>query len=119
MFSISPEIWGFLSVSVTILVTVPYVLKTVRGTNRPHIFTWLIWGLLAGVSSSIQYAHGAGSGAWSGFITTALCFLIVFISIQHGEKRITRSDVFVICAAIFSIFIWLGVESPFYAMLRL
>ncbi|OIN87962.1 MAG: hypothetical protein AUJ12_00035 [Alphaproteobacteria bacterium CG1_02_46_17] len=83
---ISPEIWGGLSVALALFSLGPYLWATLKGTNKPHIFTWVIWTLLTAIAFFIQYLEGAGSGAWSGGISTVLCFAILIASVRHGEK---------------------------------
>ena len=111
-FLISPEIWGGLSVGLALFSLGPYFWSTLKGTNKPHIFTWIIWTLLTGIAFLIQYLEGAGSGAWSGGISTILCLAILIASIRHGEKRITRTDWVVFLAALAAIPIWLMTQNP-------
>ncbi|MDD3020540.1 MAG: hypothetical protein PHX61_06110 [Alphaproteobacteria bacterium] len=114
---ISPEIWGGLSVALALFSLGPYLWATLKGTNKPHIFTWVIWTLLTAIAFFIQYLEGAGSGAWSGGISTVLCLAILMASIRHGEKRITRSDNIVFFSALAAIPIWLMTKNPVAAAL--
>lgn len=107
LLSIPPEIWGFISVALAVFSLAPYLWSTIKGQNKPHIFAWIIWTLLAGIAFVVQYTEGAGSGAWSGFVSTIFCVAILAASIKYGEKYITRSDWIVFIVALVAIPIWL------------
>lgn len=111
MITIPPEIWGIISVALAVISLAPYVWATLRGTNKPHLFTWIIWTLLTAIAFALQYTEGAGAGAWSGGVSTIFCALILFASIKYGEKNITRGDWVVFLAAIAAIPIWLLTEN--------
>jgi len=110
--TLSPEIWGGLSVALALFSLGPYLWATLKGTNKPHIFTWVIWTLLTAIAFLIQYLEGAGSGAWSGGVSTILCLSILLASIRHGEKHITRSDWIVFLASLAAIPMWLVTQNP-------
>lgn len=112
MFAIAPEIWGLLSVALAAFSLIPYFIATLRGTNKPHIFTWIIWSLLTGIAFTLQYLEGAGSGAWSGFFSTIFCVAILIAAWRGGEKNITRSDWVIFIAALAAIPIWLITKNP-------
>lgn len=112
MISIPPEIWGLLSVCLAAFSLGPYFVATLRGTNKPHMLTWVIWTVLTGAAFLIQYKEGAGSGAWSGGVSTVLCAAIMIVSFKYGEKHITRFDwvMFFLAAMVFPI--WLLTDNP-------
>ena len=105
--SISPQLWGAISVVLACVALIPYLWATMRGGNKPHIFTWIIWTLLTGIAFAIQFLEGAGSGAWSGAVSTVFCVAILLAALRRGEKNITRSDWMVFAAAVAAIPIWL------------
>ena len=117
MFTIPSEIWGFISVILALVSLVPYIWVTIKGTNKPHLFTWIIWTLLTGIAFALQYTEGAGAGAWSGFITTILCLIITILAIKHGEKNITKSDWVVFIAALAAIPLWLMTDNAVLAVI--
>ena len=117
MFSISPEIWGIVSIILALVSLVPYIWVTIKGNNKPHLFTWIIWTLLTGIAFALQYTEGAGAGAWSGFITTILCLIITILAIKYGEKNITRSDWIVFIAALVALPIWLMTDNALLAVI--
>ncbi len=113
--SIPPEIWGAVSVVLALVSLAPYLWTTIRGTNKPHIFTWIIWALLTAIAFAIQFLEGAGAGAWSGAVSTIFCIAILVAALRNGEKHITRSDWVVFIAALAAIPIWLLTQNPLLA----
>ncbi len=113
--SIPPEIWGAVSVALALVSLAPYLWTTIRGTNKPHIFTWIIWALLTAIAFAIQFLEGAGAGAWSGAVSTIFCIAILVVALRNGEKHITRSDWVVFVAALAAIPIWLLTQNPLLA----
>lgn len=115
MLTISTTMWGIISVVLACVALAPYLWATIKGTNKPHIFTWIIWTLLTAIAFLIQYLEGAGSGAWSGAVSTIFCILILLASIKHGEKNIKKIDWIVFLAALAAIPIWLITQNPLWA----
>ncbi len=112
---LSPQLWGLISVVLACASLAPYFWATIKGTNKPHLFTWIIWTLLTAIAFLIQFLEGAGAGAWSGAVSTLFCIAILLAAIRHGEKHITRSDWVVFVAALLAIPIWLATQNPLYA----
>jgi hypothetical protein len=105
-------IWGLLSSSLALVSLVPYILATLKGTNRPHIFTWIIWTALTGIAFAVQFVGGAGAGAWATGVTFICCIGILLASIKNGEKSITRMDWVCFILALLAIPLWLATKSP-------
>jgi hypothetical protein len=95
---------------------VPYLIGMYRGWVHPHLFSWLVWSLLTGISFFLQTGDGAGPGAWVTGVTAVLCVFITLWSIRVGEKNITRSDWTAFIAALAAIPVWLAAGSPLLAM---
>ena len=115
MATIPPEIWGAISVGFAVVSFAPYLWATLRGTNKPHLFTWIIWTLLTAIAFALQYLEGAGSGSWSGAVSTLFSVAILVAAIRHGEKHITRSDWVVFLLALMAIPIWLITQNAAWA----
>ncbi len=115
MITIPTSVWGIISVVLACAALGPYLWATIKGTNKPHIFTWIIWTLLTAVAFLIQYLEGAGSGAWSGGVSTVFCLAILIASIKNGEKDIRKIDWIVFGAALLAIPIWLITQNPLWA----
>ncbi len=62
-------ILGLIAIAMTIWAHIRYLLTTIKGENRPHIFTWIIWTFLTFIAFAVQWAGNAGPGAWGAGVT--------------------------------------------------
>lgn len=118
MFDIK-VILGVIGIGMTIAAHIPYLLQTIKGTNKPHIFTWIIWTLLTFIAAAVQYVGGAGMGAWITFITGLICVVITVFAFQKGEKNITRSDWVMFIAGLLTIPLWAATNSPLWSIIMI
>src|SRR5690606_16045788 len=88
-----------------------------RGTNKPHMFTWIIWTLLTAIILAAQIVGGAGPGAWSTGAVLLPCIIITVLAIQRGEKNITASDWVMFLAGLAAIPVWLATSNPLWAVI--
>ena len=100
-------IFGYIAVILSIISYIPYIYDVMRNKTRPHIFMWILWSLLSGITYFIQIYNNAGAGSWSMGISTLTCMFIFIISIKRGEKRIVLLDWLCFLGALFAIAIWL------------
>jgi hypothetical protein len=111
------EILGALAVTIGMVGYAPYLWSILKGSTKPHLFSWFIWATLTAIAFAIQISEGAGAGAWVTGITAAVCFLISALSLKFGEKNITRSDWATFIAGLAAIPLWLATSNPLYAVL--
>ncbi len=117
MFSDYKTLLGLCAVAMTVAAHVPYLLTTLKGTNKPHIFTWVIWSLLTFIAFAAQVAGGAGPGAWVTCATGIICVIITAAALRTGERDITRGDWVMFLAGLAAIPAWLVTDDPFWSVL--
>jgi hypothetical protein len=110
-------ILGGVAVVMTVAAHVPYFLTTLRGTNKPHIFTWVIWSLLTFIAFAGQVAGHAGPGAWVTGATGVICLFITFATFRNGETRITRSDWLMFLGGLAAIPLWMATDDPVWSII--
>ncbi len=110
-------ILGCIGIIMTIAAHIPYLLQTIKGTNKPHIFTWIIWTVLTLIASAVQYVGGAGAGAWVTAVTGLICVVITVFAFKNGEKNITRSDWVMFIAGLMAIPLWALTNSPLWSII--
>jgi hypothetical protein len=106
------EIYGGLAVAFALVSYGPYFLATLKGTNKPHAFSWVLWSLLTWIAFAIQTLSGAGPGAWASGVTAFCCVVIGFASVKHGEKGVTRSDWAAFLMGLMAIPLWIATKDP-------
>lgn len=108
---------GLIAVAMTIWAHIPYFLDTIKGINKPHIFTWIIWSLLTFIAFAAQISGGAGIGAWVTGVTGLICVAIMVAAFHKGEKYITRSDWIMFLAGLSAIPVWIATDDPLLAVI--
>lgn len=107
---------GVVAVLMTVWAHIPYLRHTLNGSNKPHVFTWVIWTLLTGIAFAAQVSEGAGAGAWATGICSAICVTIAIAAFRAGEKHITKSDWVMFLAGLCAIPVWMATKDPLWSV---
>lgn len=94
--------FGILSILPAVVAYAIYFRSMFAGTTKPHAFSWLIWGLLAGNGFFAQISANAGIGAWATGLTSVACLLIFSIAIFRGDTKPTKLDLLLLLLALVS-----------------
>lgn len=108
---------SILGSAVGIIGFIPYYRDIFRGTTKPHVFTWFVWGLLNVIGFFAQVAAGAGVGAWVTAVVALACLGIAALALKRGEKNITWLDWAMFGGAILGIVLWQITENPLSAVI--
>lgn len=108
---------ALLAVGMTVAAHIPYLATTLKGTNKPHIFTWVIWSLLTFIAFAAQITGGAGPGAWVTGVTGLICLVITAAALRTGERDITRSDWVMFIAGLAAIPVWAVTSDPLWSVI--
>ena len=99
---------------------VPYIALIIRGKVKPHVFSWVIWGITTTVVFFAQLEADGGMGAWpiglSGFITILIAILAY---LKRGDSTITRADWGFLIAALASLPLWYMTNDPLWTVVIL
>jgi uncharacterized protein with PQ loop repeat len=111
------EISAVLALVCSGIAYIPYYRGMFRGTIKPHMFSWLIWGILAAVVSVAQLSEGGGLGAWVLLIAAAGQLGIAAFAFKKDTVVITRSDWIAFISALLILPLWLITNNPLYAVI--
>ena len=111
------EIIGGLAVMVGMIAQGLYLWHIFRRTIKPHIFSWVIWGLLGLIGFAAQVAANAGPGCWAMGVSSALCLVIASAGLFYGEKSITRGDWICFILLLSAIPAWMATNNPLWAVI--
>lgn len=99
---------------------VPYIALIIRGKIKPHVFSWVIWGITTTVIFFAQLEAEGGVGAWpiglSGFVTILIAILAY---LKRGDATITRMDWGFLIAALASLPLWYVTNDPLWTVVIL
>lgn len=110
------EVIGAISVLLNLVGYGAYLYTIIKGKTRPHVFSWIIWGIVNGIVFLGQHVDGAGPGAWVAGTTALICFIIVLLSLRQGDKHIVRSDWIAFIGAMATIPVWYFTKDPLGAV---
>ncbi|MDX1812482.1 MAG: hypothetical protein R3240_11075, partial [Gammaproteobacteria bacterium] len=102
------------------LAFLPYIISIKQGKTRPHVFSWVIWGITTFIVFLAQLVDHGGAGAWptgiSGIIT-------IYVAILAYRKRadisITNLDYWFLGAALASLPFWYLTNNPLWTVIIL
>jgi len=114
------ELAAAAAVALTLYAFHPYILGILRGSVRPHVFSWVIWGATTWVVFLAALQSGGGLGAWViGLSATITLAIAVLAWLKRADVTITRLDqAFLLCAAA-SLPLWYLTDSPLAAVIVL
>jgi hypothetical protein len=98
------------------LVTLYYLCVIFRKGIKPHLFSWLIWGILATTAGAAQLSAHGGIGGWMTLAKAAMIFLVAGIAFRRGEKNITRSDWTTLIVSLTAVPVWIATKDPLWAV---
>lgn len=110
------EIFGAISVAAGLVGTLWYWRSIHAGESKPHLFSFLVWGILAAIAAAAQISGGAGPGAWMSVSTAVIAVVTATWAYFSGEKNITRSDWISLAVAMSAIPLWLVTNNPLWAV---
>ena len=106
------ELIGAITVVLSLVATVPYIVDIVRKKTKPHVFTWVVWALITFIAFLAQWKSGGGAGSWATGVTGIITIFIAFLSVVYGTKDIKKMDLFVFAGALAAIIPWLLTKDP-------
>jgi len=107
---------GVIASALAFIATVPYIRGIYRGTNKPHLFAWIIWCLLTAIAFAAQMAGGAGAGAWNTGVASVMCIWICTMTWHRVEFKATKLDWWMFGAGMASIPLWVLTSNPLWAI---
>ncbi|HEX9997866.1 MAG TPA: hypothetical protein VGB45_12025 [Abditibacterium sp.] len=108
------------AVLVTFILFVPYIRSIKNGETKPHVFSWVIWGLGTFIVFFAQLAGRGGLGAWPIGISGVISTYIAYLAYQKsGDTLITRADWAFLFAALSALPFWFFTSDPLWAVVTL
>ena len=108
---------GIFASVVSVIGYIPYLRDILKKKTKPHVFSWLMWSLGAGIVFVAQIVKGAGPGAWVMGVATVISILITILSAFKGEKKITISDWIAFGGSLLGLIAWILTSNPLLAVI--
>ncbi|MDQ7003610.1 MAG: hypothetical protein Q9N67_01260 [Ghiorsea sp.] len=114
------ETLGLIAVAITLIAFYPYTRSILRGNTKPHVFSWVIWGLTTFVVFLGQLEDGGGAGAWSIGVSGLITMFVAFLAYRKKAGiHITKIDWIFFLSALASIPLWLLTSDPMLTVVLL
>jgi len=114
------EILSAVAIALTFVAFYPYVRGIVRGTIKPHVFSWVIWGITIFMVFLAQLEARGGVGAWPIGVSGVITILIALLAyVKRADVAITKTDWLFFIAAISSLPLWYFTSDPMWAVVVL
>jgi len=119
--NLSVKEWlGAFAIALTLFGFYPYLRGILANRIKPHVFSWVIWGITTLVVFFAQLEARGGVGAWpigiSGSITMSIAVLAYF---KRADIAITTTDWTFFVAALSSLPLWYFTSDPAWAVVVL
>lgn len=116
----SKQLLSAAAIVLTFAIFFPYIRSIQCGKTKPHVFSWVIWGLGTLIVFFAQLAGGAGFGAWAIGISGAITSYIALLAYRkRADTLITRADWMFFLAALSALPFWFITSDPLWAVVIL
>lgn len=113
-------VFSILAIALTFIGFVPYMVSIVRGKTRPHVFSWVIWGITTSIIFFAQLEADGGIGAWPIGVSGGITIIVALLAyLNRGDNSITRADWLFMLTALASLPLWYVTQDPTTAVVIL
>jgi hypothetical protein len=114
------EFFSAAAIALTLAAFYPYIRDILRGSVRPHVFSWVIWALTTGVVFCAQLQEQGGAGAWAIGVSAAITTFIAGLAFaKRADISISRLDWLFFACALLSLPLWYFTADPLGAVVLL
>lgn len=112
------NIIGIIAIVLTFVGYIPYIKDLVSGKTKPHIYSWLLWGVVTSIAFGLQIVGGGGVGSFVTLAAAIMCFIVIGLSFKYGTNTdITTSDKVFLALAFITLIIWLFAKQPLLSII--
>ena len=111
------EVLGLIAVLFEFASIAVYYNSIIHGRTKPHLYTFLVWSIVASIVFAGQWVSGAGAGSWATGVSALFLIGTVLLSFKFGTTDITRSDGIALFAALAAIVPWAITNNPLWSVI--
>lgn len=114
------ELLSAIAIALTFAAFIPYVRAIIIGTTKPHVFSWIIWGLTTLAVFLAQIEEKGGVGAWPIGVSGLFTIIIAFLAyLKRTDITTTVTDWVFFVSALSSLPLWYFTSDPLWAVVLL
>lgn len=107
------HIIAVIAIILTFIGYIPYDRDIIKGSTKPHIFSWFVWGLVTLIVFALQVYGGAGVASLVTLCAALMCIGVIFLGIRHRSiSDITKTDIIFFLGALISVGVWIFAKQP-------
>ena len=96
---------------------IPYIYHILKGTTKPHVYTWILWSLTPLLAAEAIFEGGGGIfSAINIGVGSILATIILLLSFRYGSKNITTFDTVALTTGLLAAIVWWYFDSPLIAI---
>lgn len=114
------ELLSLVATILTFAAFVPYISSILAGKTKPHVFSWVVWGVTTLVVFFAQLAGGGGVGAYAMGISALITFYVAYLAYRfQSDGSVTCSDWAFFVSSLLAIPVWYYTSDPLWAVVIL
>ena len=114
------EALSLIAIAITFAAFIPYIREIFRGSVKPHIFSWVIWGATTLMIFLAQLEDHGGVGTWPIGVSAGITIFIAYLAyMKRADVTITRTDWLFFAVALLSLPLWYWTSDPLWAVVLL
>ena len=114
------EVFSVFAIAITLIAFYPYIRSILHGNTRPHVFSWVIWGVTTFIVFLAVLEDKGGVGAWPIGISGCITILIAIMAyLKRADITITGIDWLFLISALSSLPLWYLSSDPLWAVVIL
>jgi hypothetical protein len=114
------QVLSAVAIGLTLAGLLPYLVSILTGATRPHVFSWVTWGVTTLVVFLAQLEGGGGAGAWPIGVSGSITLVIAVLAyLKRADVTITATDWLFFAVAMSSLPLWYLTSDPLWAVIVL
>lgn len=103
------EIAGGIAIVLTFVGYAPYIRDTLRCKTTPHVYTWMIWGVVTLSAFALQVNAGGGVGSFVALTSGSIALGVAFLGFWLSRKNLNFDRINTSCFTLagFALVIWI------------
>ncbi len=111
------EALSALAIALTFIAFAPYLRSILKGETKPHVFSWVLWGLSTFVVFLAQLADRGGAGAWPIGVSAAVTLAVAGLAWRkRADVSFTPLDRVFFLAGLMALPLWIFTADPLWAV---
>ncbi|RUM69597.1 MAG: hypothetical protein DSZ07_04330 [Sulfurovum sp.] len=114
------QLFSTIAIILVFVAYYPYIKSILNNETKPHLFSWIIWGLTTSIVFFALLSNKGGVGSFPTGVSALICFFIAFISYKKvSHDVIQKSDWVFFILALLAIPLWYMTNSALNAVILL